>query len=106
MAAICHIEPSGASIWDNFCNAVGRPEWIPRRYEPMPQTALIAEVAGLFASRSQAEWDAILVPADCCYQAVLDLSRRFLSIRRFRPRYDRAARTIHGRAVPGVGRRC
>ena len=40
----------------------------------MPQTALIAEVAGLFVSRAQAEWDAILVPADCCYQAVLDLS--------------------------------
>jgi alpha-methylacyl-CoA racemase len=68
------LSPLEPRFWDNFCNAVGRPEWIPRRYEPMPQTALIAEVAGLFASRSQAEWDAILVPADCCYQAVLDLS--------------------------------
>jgi alpha-methylacyl-CoA racemase len=68
------LSPLEPKFWDNFCNAVGRPEWIPRRYEPLPQTALIAEVAALFSSRPLAEWDAILAPADCCYQAVLDLS--------------------------------
>jgi crotonobetainyl-CoA:carnitine CoA-transferase CaiB-like acyl-CoA transferase len=68
------LSPLEPRFWDNFCNAVERPEWISRRYEPLPQTALIAEVASLFASRSLAEWEAILVPADCCYQAVLDLS--------------------------------
>lgn len=68
------LSPIEPRFWDNFCNAVERPEWIPRRSEPLPQTALIGEVARLFASRSLAEWDAILAPADCCYQAVLDLS--------------------------------
>ena len=67
------LSPLEPKFWDNFCNAVGRPEWIARRYEPLPQTALIAEVSALFASRPLAEWDAILGPADCCYQAVLDL---------------------------------
>jgi alpha-methylacyl-CoA racemase len=68
------LSPLEPKFWENFCNAVGRPEWIPRRFEPLPHTALIAEVASLFASRSLAEWDAILSPADCCYQGVLDLS--------------------------------
>lgn len=68
------LSPLEPKFWDNFCNAVGRPEWIPRRYEPLPQTALIADVSALFASRTITEWDAILVSADCCYQSVLDLS--------------------------------
>jgi alpha-methylacyl-CoA racemase len=68
------LSPLEPKFWDNFCNAVGRPEWMQRRYEPLPQTALIADVAGLFASRPIAEWDAILTSADCCYQGVLELS--------------------------------
>jgi crotonobetainyl-CoA:carnitine CoA-transferase CaiB-like acyl-CoA transferase len=38
----------------------------------MPQTALIADVAALFATRSRDDWTALLTNADCCYQAVLD----------------------------------
>jgi alpha-methylacyl-CoA racemase len=68
------LSPLEPKFWDNFCRAVGRPEWIERRYEPLPQTALIADVAALFASRPLADWDAVLRPADCCYQAVLELS--------------------------------
>ena len=68
------LSPLEPKFWDNFCNAVGRPEWIPRRYERLPQTALIAEVASLFASRSLADWNALLKSADCCYQGVLELS--------------------------------
>jgi crotonobetainyl-CoA:carnitine CoA-transferase CaiB-like acyl-CoA transferase len=68
------LSPLEPKFWDNFCNAVGHPEWIERRHEPLPQTALIAEVASVFASRPLAEWDAVLGPADCCYRAVLDLS--------------------------------
>ncbi len=66
------VSPLEPKFWANFCNAVGRPEWIPRQYEPLPQTALIAEVADLMATRSRDDWDAVLIPADCCYQAVLD----------------------------------
>ena len=66
--------PLEPKFWDNFCRAVGRPEWIERRDEPLPQTALIADVAALFASRPLAGWDAVLSRADCCYQAVLELA--------------------------------
>ena len=63
------IEPA---FWRNFCQAVGRPEWIPRHADPLPQTALIAEVAALVAKGDRAEWDDRLGRVDCCYQAVLD----------------------------------
>ena len=63
------IEPA---FWRNFCAAVGRPEWVPRHADPLPQTALIAEVAAHVATGSRAEWDDRLGRVDCCYQAVLD----------------------------------
>ncbi|MCC7016742.1 MAG: CoA transferase [Rhodospirillales bacterium] len=59
-------------FWRNFCEAAGRPEWIPRHADPLPQTGLIAEVAALVAAASRAEWDRRLGGVDCCYQAVLD----------------------------------
>ena len=62
------IEPA---FWQNFCQAVGRSEWMARQSEPLPQTALIAEVAALFATGTRAEWDSRLASVDCCYQAVL-----------------------------------
>jgi len=67
------LSPLEPKFWDNFCTAVGRPDWRKRRYEPLPQDGLIAEVSALFASRPLADWDALLQPADCCYQAVLTL---------------------------------
>jgi crotonobetainyl-CoA:carnitine CoA-transferase CaiB-like acyl-CoA transferase len=67
------LSPLEPKFWDNFCAAVGKPEWAPRRYEPLPQTALIADVTSLFASRPLAEWEGILGPADCCFQAILEL---------------------------------
>ncbi|MBK8174199.1 MAG: CoA transferase [Rhodospirillales bacterium] len=68
------LSPLEPKFWDNFCSAVGRDDWKTRRYEPMPQETLIAEVEALFASRTLPEWDALLTGADCCYQAVLDLA--------------------------------
>src|SRR5512134_2589999 len=62
----------------------------------------IGEVARLFASRSLAEWDAILAPADCCYQAILDLSE-VPEHPQARARHDRATRAVHRRAVSGLG---
>jgi alpha-methylacyl-CoA racemase len=61
-------------FWTNFCNAVDRSDWIPRQYEPLPQHALIAEVASLFASRPLADWRARLDPVDCCFEAVYELN--------------------------------
>lgn len=63
------IEPQ---FWKNFCAAVGRDDWILRQTEPLPQTALIADVAALFAGRARVEWDRTLSGVDCCYGPALD----------------------------------
>ncbi len=63
-----------ASFWRNFCNAVGRPDWIERQFESMPQTALIEEVADLIGSEPRKRWDALLDSVDCCYAPLLEMA--------------------------------
>lgn len=58
-------------FWRNFCEAVRRPDWIARQWEPMPQAALIADLVRLFAAKSSAEWEALLGAVDCCFGAVV-----------------------------------
>jgi alpha-methylacyl-CoA racemase len=65
------VEPK---FWRAFCEAAGRVEWIERQAEPLPQAALIADLASLFASLSLAECEARFTAADCCLSAVLDLA--------------------------------
>lgn len=57
-------------FWTNFCTAVERPDWIDGYLDPTRQTALIAEVAALFATRPAAAWDTLLTPADCCFTRI------------------------------------
>ena len=59
-------------FWRNFCEAIGRREWIPRHADPLPQTALIAELAAHFATGTRTEWNERFASVDCCYQAVLE----------------------------------
>ena len=40
----------------------------------MPQTALIAEVAALFESKTLAAWNTLLEAVDCCYEPVHELA--------------------------------
>lgn len=61
-------------FWRNFCVAVGRPEWVSRQWETMPQTTLIAELAALFDAKTLAEWDATLGGVDCCFEPVHELA--------------------------------
>ncbi len=61
-----------AKFWENFCRAVGRPDWVARQGEALPQTALFAEVAALIATRDRAAWKALLDPVDCCFEALLE----------------------------------
>lgn len=60
-----------AVFWENFCRAVGRGDLITRQNEPLPQSALIADVAALFKSKTRDAWDALLENVDCCYHPVL-----------------------------------
>ena len=59
-------------FWRCFCEAAGRPDWMVRQNEPLPQTALIADVAALFASRDAKDWEATLGPIDCCFGAIME----------------------------------
>jgi len=61
-------------FWENFCNAVERPDLIARQHDPLPQTELTADVAALFKSKTRAEWDGQLGSVDCCYHPVLAMN--------------------------------
>ena len=61
-----------AKFWAAFCRAVGHDPWIARQDEPMPQEALIGEVAALFAGAPLAAWVSRLEGVDCCFQPVLE----------------------------------
>lgn len=69
-AALAPIEPK---FWQAFCQAVERPDWLPRQNDPFPQTALAEEIQALLASRPLADWLALLEPVDCCFEAVLEV---------------------------------
>lgn len=59
-------------FWRAFCRTVGHEEWIHRQNEPAPQTDLIARLEALFLTRDRDAWVALLGPADCCFEPVLD----------------------------------
>lgn len=65
--ALGALEPK---FWERFCAAVSRPEWADRGFD----RALGPEVDALFAQRTREEWDAVLRPADCCGEPVLEPS--------------------------------
>jgi crotonobetainyl-CoA:carnitine CoA-transferase CaiB-like acyl-CoA transferase len=54
-------------FWTAFCEAVGRPDLIPRHAtDEDDQSRLIEEVRSLFASRTRDEWMALLTGFDVC----------------------------------------
>ena len=63
--------PIEAKFWSAFCEAVGRPDWIERQQEPVPQKALIADLQDLFGSRTFSEWTELAYQVDCCLEPVL-----------------------------------
>lgn len=60
-------------FWQLFCDAVGRPQW-KARYAETAAPQLRRELEALFATRTQAEWSALLDPVDCCVTPVLNLA--------------------------------
>ncbi|MER3400805.1 MAG: carnitine dehydratase [Thermoflexus sp.] len=63
--ALAALEPA---FWQAFCEAVGRPEWIPRAFDP----TLIPEVAALFGQRTRKAWEALAASLDVCLEPVLE----------------------------------
>jgi alpha-methylacyl-CoA racemase len=68
-----------AKFWTNFCAAAGRPDWLARQAEPIPQNGLIADLASYFAGLDS---DAVLARfggADCCLSRVDTLAEAMAS---------------------------
>jgi alpha-methylacyl-CoA racemase len=86
--ALAALEPK---FWQNFCNAVGQPDWMAYHGDTAKQPELRDLLSDLFASRSAAEWEALLGPADCCFSVVTPLANVHRS-----PQYQ-------ARGVLGVG---
>ena len=60
-------------FWSAFCETAGRPEWIARQGEPVPQHELKRDVAAFFAAYSLEEILSRFSTTDCCLSPVLDL---------------------------------
>ncbi|OFW04394.1 MAG: hypothetical protein A3I61_11245 [Acidobacteria bacterium RIFCSPLOWO2_02_FULL_68_18] len=60
-------------FWHAFCAAAGRPDWVARHADPLPQRALIGEVASMFGGLTLEECERRFGPADCCFAPVREL---------------------------------
>lgn len=60
-------------FWQRFCEAVGRPQWIPLQFDTASRLKLIEEVQALFAERTRAEWEQFFAEVDACCEPVLSL---------------------------------
>jgi alpha-methylacyl-CoA racemase len=64
------IEPK---FWMAFCMAAGRPDWVERQSESIPQHDLIADVGSQIRTMSLETCLAAFESVDCCFSPVLDL---------------------------------
>lgn len=74
--ALGAVEPK---FWAAFCTAAGRPDWIARQSEPLPQHALRAQVAAFISSLTWAEIETRYAKVDCCLSPVLTLEESVAS---------------------------
>ncbi len=68
--ALAALEPK---FWRRFCEAVQRPDLIDDYDAPARQPYLTRVLSALFATRPAADWERLLVPADCCFSRVTPL---------------------------------
>lgn len=68
--ALGAVEPK---FWAAFCQASGRPDWIPRISDPMPQTSLIGELTTYFGGLTLKDVVTLYRGVDCCLSVVNDL---------------------------------
>lgn len=59
-----------SKFWANFCNAIGKPEWISDHTQPEKQGYLIEELTTLFKTRDANAWGMLLGSADCCFTRI------------------------------------
>lgn len=61
------------TFWTNFCEAIGRPDFVDRFVEE-PSDALRGEIAAILKTKSIEEWMAVFKGNDICCDPVLDLN--------------------------------
>lgn len=66
-------------FWLNFCQAAGRPDWVKRHDDPLPQGALISEVSNFFKQYKAAEICRSFEGIECCLSPILDLGEALVS---------------------------
>jgi crotonobetainyl-CoA:carnitine CoA-transferase CaiB-like acyl-CoA transferase len=65
-------------FWANFCRTVSREDLTARQFDDGERReSLFEEVRGIFKSRTQDEWVAIVRDADCCCEPVLSMAEAF-----------------------------
>lgn len=62
--------PMEPKFWANFCHAIDRPDLLDHHTDPNRQAELRQFLTELFLTKTAAEWDALLTPADCCFSLV------------------------------------
>jgi alpha-methylacyl-CoA racemase len=63
-----------SKFWRNFCEAVGKPEWMDGQFsEAVDGEPVYEEVKALFRSRTLTEWAEFGLQVDCCLQPVWDV---------------------------------
>lgn len=72
------VEPK---FWREFCEAAGCPHWIDRHAEPIPQDALVADVAERFSAMTLEECLERFASDNCCVSPVLAIDRALQSER-------------------------
>ncbi len=61
-------------FWQNFCKALGKPEWIPLHRTQGPEAEKMGkEIQEIFLTKTRAEWLEILVKAETCAAPVNDI---------------------------------
>lgn len=59
-------------FWNNFCNAVGRPEWIDHQFEYAKlDNKVFNEITELFKQKTQSEWIYLLESKNTCISPVV-----------------------------------
>lgn len=60
--------------WQRFCTLLDRPDWIPLQHDTDAHSTMAEEIAAIFATRSRAEWEALLSQAETQFAPVLSLA--------------------------------
>jgi crotonobetainyl-CoA:carnitine CoA-transferase CaiB-like acyl-CoA transferase len=63
------------AYWARFCKAMGREEFIPLQLDAAARPKIRAELEAVFATRTLAEWLAILEAADTQFAPILDTAQ-------------------------------